>query len=244
MRIWTFAALSALALLAGCGGSDAEDFTVAVKRPVAVVYAPLLAADVSEARIVFPGATFERSRPRDGEILYTIPGTGSFPATVLLRLEPQNNGETTLVHATVKVPEIHARIDGQEKVLSERRIERHLEGLLKSTGRSLEMGSSASAETMQLSSLLLALAVITDKKQLARALDLKSNPSKLTELLLAFGGPDEQPAPDVNGREIRTVNPDAAENQREMAQANAEWGQEEAQDKAAAPTSNLERFDN
>ena len=79
MRVWGFAALGAL-LLTGCGDSDAEDFAVEIKRPVEVVYAPLLAADVSEARMVFPGITFQRSRPSDGEILYTIPGSGSFPA--------------------------------------------------------------------------------------------------------------------------------------------------------------------
>lgn len=230
-------------LWAGCGDA-AEDFAVAIKRPVAAVYAPLLAVDVGEARIVFPGVTFVRTRPSDGEILYTIPGDGSFPATIRLRLESQNGGKTTVVHAIVNVPKVHARIDGQDKVLSEARIERQLESLLKSTGRSLEMGSSAQAETMRLSGLLLALAVATDKNQLARAIDLKSNPSKLMELLLAFDGPSEQPVSDVAGRKIRTVNPDAAESAREMAQADAEWKQEEALDKAAAPTSNLERYDN
>lgn len=147
MRVWAFAAWPAL-LLAGCGDA-AEDFAVAIKRPVAAVYAPLLAVDAGEARIVFPCVTFVRTRPSDGEILYTIPGDGSFTATIRLRLESQNGGETTVVHAIVNVPKVHARIDGQDKVLSEARIERQLESLLKSTGRSLEMGSSAQAETMR-----------------------------------------------------------------------------------------------
>lgn len=242
MRVWAFAAWPAL-LLAGCGNA-AEDFADAIKRPVAAVYVPLLAVDVGEARIVFPGVTFVRTRPSDGEILYTIPGDGSFPATIRLRLESQKGDETTVVPAIVNVPQVHARIDGQAKVLSEARIERQLESLLKSTGRSLEMGSSAQAGTMRLSGLLLALAVATNQNQLARAMDLKSNPSMLMELLLAFDGPNEDPVSDVAGREIRTVNPDAAENARELAQTDAEWKQEEALNKAAAPTSNLDRYDN
>lgn len=248
MRNWGIAVLPALLLLAGCG-SEAEDFAVEVKRPVAAVYAPLIAADVSEARIAFPGVSFERTRPSDGEILYTIPGTGSFPATVRLKLESQNGGESTVVHAFVKVPETHAVIDGQKKVLSERKIERQLESLLKSTGRSLEMGSSARGETQRLSSLLLAIAVATDEKHLARALDIKNNPAKLMELLLAFDGGGSQPAPDVDGREIRSVDPNAAQEAREFAQAEAEWKREAALERAAAPTSNvaptnLDSYDN
>lgn len=242
MRAGAVAALPAL-LLAGCGG-DADDFTVEIRRPVAAVYAPLLAADVSEARIAFPGVRFERTRPRDGEILYTIPGTGSFPATVRLRLESAKGGEATIVHAAVKVPEVRAVIDGEEKVLSERKIERRLESLLTATGRSLEMGSNAQAESTRLSALLLALAVATDKDRLARALDLRAHPGKLMELLAAFDGPRDQPAPDVGGREIRAVDLDAAQRQRDFAQARAEWKQQEALDSAAAPTSNLDHYGN
>lgn len=243
MRVWALAALPAL-LLAGCDAGDTEDFTVEIKRPAAAVYAPLLSVDISEARIVFPGATFERSRPRDGEILYTVPGTGSFPATIRLQLEGTKNGEATIVHAFVKVPEVHARIEGQDKVLSERKVENQLQSLLKKTGRSLEMGSNAKAEIEQLSGLLLALSVATDEKQLARALDLKNNPAKLMELLLAFSGTGDTPAPDVKGSEIRTVDPDAAQQQREFAQADAEWKQERALDQASAPTTDVERPSN
>ena len=243
MRVRAFAALSTLGpalLLAGCG-TDAEDFAVEIKRPAAIVYAPLLAADVSEARIAFPGITFQRTRPSDGEILYTIPGSGSFPATIRLHLEARNGGEATVVHAFVKVPEVHAVIDGREKVLSERKIERQLESLLKATGRSLELGSSAKAETVSLSTLLIALAVATNEKQLARALDLKSHPEKLRELLLAFAGPEGAPEPDVQGSTIHTVDPEAAQRQREFTRTDAEWKAEQALNQATAPTTNVER---
>lgn len=244
MRIWGFATLAPALLLAGCGdGSDAEDFAVEIKRPVEVVYAPLLAADVSEAQIVFPGITFQRSRPSDGEILYTIPGSGSFPATIRLKLEAKDGGQATIVHAFVKVPEVHATIGGKEMVVSERKIENALQGLLKATGRSLEMGSSAKSETAGLSTMLLAVAVATNEKQMARALDLKNNPEKLTALLLAFSGSGGSSEPSVNGSTIRTVDPDAAQEQREFAQADAEWKQERALNQAAAPTTNVERND-
>jgi len=244
MRFWGFAVLAPALLLTACGGSsDAEDFTVEIKRPVEAVYAPLLAADVSEAQIVFPGITFQRSRPSDGEILYTIPGSGSFPATVRLKLEAKDGGQATVVHAFVKVPEVHATIGGKEMVLSERKIENALQGLLKATGRSLEMRSSAKAETSGLSTMLLAIAVATNEKQMARALDLKNNPEKLTALLLAFSGSGDASEPSVNGSAIRTVDPDAAQEQRESARSEAEWKQQDALNEAAAPTTNVERAD-
>lgn len=247
MRSWRMALLPAL-LLAGCGDSDGgEDFTVEIKRPVATVYAPLSAADPGLARLAFPGIAFERSRPSDTEILYTVPGTGSFPATIRLKLEPKTDGSSqrTIVHAAVNVPKVRARIDGQDKELSEWKIERQLQSLLKSTGSSLEMGSTGQSDTERLSSLLAAIAIATNEKFLARALELRSDPAKLMGILLAFGTPGEAPGPaDVDGREIRAVNPDAAETEREMAQARAESKQEQAQAGAAAPTSNLDRYDN
>lgn len=243
MRFWGFAAFVPALLLAGCGGSDAEDFAVEIKRPVEVVYAPLVAADASEARILFPGITFQRSRPSDSEILYTIPGSGSFPATVRLKLEPKDGGQATVVHAFVKVPEIHATIGGKDMVLSERKIENALQGLLKATGRSLEMGSSAKSETSGLSTMLLAIAVASNEKQLTRALDLKNHPEKLMTLLLAMSGSEGSSEPSVNGSTIRTVDPEAAQEQRELAQADAEWKQERALNQASAPTTNVERND-
>jgi hypothetical protein len=246
MRIRGFAALATLGpalLLAGCdgSGSDAEDFTVEIKRPAAVVFAPLLAADVSEARMIFPGIGFQRSQPKDGEILYTIPGSGSFPATIRLRIEGKDGGAATVVHAFVKVPEVHATIGGQEMVVSERKVENQLQGLLKSTGRSLEMGSSAKTETSSLSTMLMAIAVATNEEQMARAIDLKAHPEKLTELLLAFSGFNDTPEPSVNGSTIRTVDPDAAQQQREFARTETEWKQQDALNEAAAPTTNVER---
>jgi hypothetical protein len=242
MRFWGFAALGSALLLAGCGsGSDAEDFTVEIKRPAAVVYAPLLAVDVQEARMVFPGITFQRSQPAEGEILYTIPGNGSFPTTIRLKLEGKDGGARTVVHAFVKAPEVRLALGGKDMVLSERKIEGQLQSLLKSTGRSLEMGSSAKAETQELSTLMFALAVATNEKQMARLLDFKNNPEKLTQLLLAFSGLGGSSEPSVNGSAIRSVDPDAAQEKREYAETDAEWKQEQALNQAAAPTTNVER---
>jgi hypothetical protein len=230
-------------LLAACGGGSGEDFTIEVKRPPAAVYAPLSAADLREARLVFPGIAVTRTRPSDAEILYTIPGTGSFPATIRLRLEPTHGGETTVVHAAVQVPPVRATIDGREKVLSESRVEARLQALLKATARDLEMGSSAQAETTQLSSLLMSLAVATDEKFLAQALDLKSHPGKLVDVLAAFDADELSPTVQT-ARDTPMVDPDAAERRHEMARAQVEWQQQEAAEKAAEPVSDLSRYDN
>lgn len=245
MRFCGFAALAPVVLLAGCGGgSDAEDFTVEIKRPPAVVYAPLLAVEPGEARIAFPGVTFQRSEPSEGEILYTIPGTGSFPTTIRLKLEGKDKGAATVVHAFVKAPEVHLALGGKDMVLSERKVEGQLQNLLKSAGRSLEQGSAAQSETRELSTLLFALAIATDEKQMARLTDLKNNPEKMGQLMMAFAGIDSATlpsTPSVNGSTIRTVDPDAAQERRDMAQADAEWKQEQALNQAAAPTTNVDR---
>lgn len=242
VRTWGLAALPAL-LLAGCGG-DGEDFAVEVKRPPAAVSAPLLASEISEARVVFPGLTFGRSRPSDTEILYTIPGTGSFPATIRFQLEPLDGGQKTVIHAFVKVPAVQATIDGQKKYLSEAKIERELEQILKTTGRSLEMGSDAHIESQRLSTVLMGVAIATDEKKLARAMTLKDNPGQQRSLMLAFGNPGETPEPNVDGSAIRAADPDAGQRMRDIAQAEADRSQELALDKAAAPTNDLERYDN
>jgi hypothetical protein len=233
-----------ISLLAGCGGGGAEDFAVAVKRPVAAVYAPLFAADVRYARFAFPGIGFERSRPSDSELLYTIPGTGAFPATIRLKLEPVNGGATTVIHAFVHVPPVHARIDGEEKVLSERKAESALQSLLKSMGRSLEMGSNAEADTTRLSAFLTGIAVATNEAYLTKALDFKAHPEKLADILMAFEGPDE-PSPTVaTARDTPMVDTDVGEREHEFAQDRSDWQQQQAAEKAAEPSNDLDRFDN
>jgi hypothetical protein len=245
MRTWASAVMPALALLSGCGGSDAEDFSVEIKRPAAAVYAPLTAVDVKDARMIFTGIAVDRSRPSDTEILYTIPGTADFPATIRFKLEPKDGDKVTVVHAFVHVPPVRATIDGVPKQISERKVEMALQGIVKSTKRSLEMGSSARSESAGLSMLMAGLAVATNKPMLARALDLKNNPESLMSVLLAFGAPgaDERPAL-ATGRDVPAVDPDAGEQRREWARNEAEWKQERALESAAAPATSLDRYDN
>ncbi len=253
MRTWGTAAWRLLAgcsllagssLLAGCGDSSAEDFAIEIKRPAATVYAPLSSVDLKDARMLFPGIVVERSRPSDTEILYTIPGSGDFPATIRFQLEPKADGATTLVHAFVHVPAVRATIDGVDKQVSEKKVEIALQGLVKATASSLEMGSGAGAESIQLSGFMAGIAIATNKTFLAKALTLKDNPSQLMGMLLAFDAPRDQGTADIGGREIRPDNPDAAQAMRDSAQAQTEWKRQEMLDKAAAPTSNLESYDN
>lgn len=243
MQMRTTALLAALLLLAACGGGDREDFAVDVKRAPAQVYAPLAGADTSDARLVFPGLHIERTRPSETEILYTIPGSGDFPSTVRFRLEPQAGGAATRIHAFVHVPAVRATLDGQQKEVSERKVEAAVASLIRSTARSLEMGSNATSESQQLSALLTGVAIATNKTLLAKALDLRANPEKLAAILMAYASPGDMPPTLTTARDTPTIDTDAGERQHEMAQARVDWQQEEAAEKAATPTSDLDRYD-
>lgn len=241
MRVRSWVPLAAL-LVAGCG--DGEDFTIEVKRPPAVVYAPLSAADVREARLVFPGIAIERRRPSEREILYTIPGTGDFPSTIRLQLEPTDRGEATVIHASVHVPPVRATIEGVDKVVSERKVETVLRNLLKSTARDLETGSSTESDTVKLSGFMVGIAIATNKAFLAKALEFKRSPEKLVDVLMPFDGYDDLPQSDRSERDRPMVDPDRADEQREIAQERADWQQQRAAEKAAAPADDLGGYDN
>jgi hypothetical protein len=237
MRAWAFSALPAL-LLAGCGEGD--DFTVEVKRPIGAVYAPLAAADVGEARRVFPGMTVARTRPSDGEILYTIPGSYGSDATVRLRLEPVRGGEATVIHAAVHTPLVHARIDGSDKVLSEFQVELALKALLRNAARNLEMGSSGGGDTARLTAFLLAVAIATNKSYLDQALAFRRDPEKLAGLMTAFRDADAAD-PVTENRAAPMVDPDRRESDEHLAAAREDWQRERELEKAAEPSTDLDR---
>ena len=231
------------ALLTACGSGDGEDFAVDVKRTPAQVYAPLAGAETGDARLVLPGIRIERTRPSDTEILYTIPGSGDFASTIRFQLEPQAGGAATRIHAFVHIPAVRATLDGQLKELSERKVEAAVESVVKAAARSLEMGSSATSETRELAALLTGVAIATDKTLLAKALDLRANPEKLAAILMAFAAPGEVQPTLATTRDTPTIDPEAGERRHEMAQAQSDWQQEEATEKATRPSSNLDRYD-
>ena len=121
-----FMAAIACAMLTGCG-KGGEDFTISMARPANQVMAAFgdVAPQPLLAQLVH-GISIRRSRPADGQVLYTIPGSDGDESTILLTFEPIENGAKTIIHAAVDVPRTKAVIDGGLKVLSESKVEQQL----------------------------------------------------------------------------------------------------------------------
>lgn len=236
------AIIPALAMLSGCGGG--EDFSVEVKRPIAAVMSPYLAASISEAKGLFPGISFQRTRPSDHELLFAIPGSGSSESTIRLRFEPVRNGEGTVVHATVDVPPVRATIDGVEKRLSEAKVEDLLKRQIESTGRALE--AHETPDSYAFSGQLVGLAIATNPLFLQRAMELKNNPEKLAAALMAFTGaePAGNPRPDDPSAAAAAAapmdHPEYASRAEDAALGESQRREERQLEAASAPMDNPE----
>ena len=103
---------------------------------------PLTLASAAGAEDFLPGLKIVKSRPRDSEIMFTMPGDGATtPATVRFRFDPLEDGAATEVHAFVDVPPIAAFTDGEQKTLSEAKVTGAVQDVL----NALAQGKSASA---------------------------------------------------------------------------------------------------
>ena len=171
-RIW--AMILALLLLSGCGRGS-EDFTVRIARPADRVIEVLGHAEL-DGRIAsyFPGLKLERTRPTSNEVLYTMPGDGSFPAVIHLTFESANGD--TVVHAAVDVPSVKVALEGKNKVISEFKVERALKELIETVRTKLEAGNDTAVPQKDLSQLLTALAIVTDTRQVKLAQEIQRNP--------------------------------------------------------------------
>lgn len=177
MRRIVFGFLACLTL-AGCGsGRGGEDFSVVVERPADRVLAALDGIRASDKYAeLFPGVKVDRSRPGDGEVLYTIPGTGSFDAALRFRVVAVGGNKGAVIHAAIDVPSVRTNIAGKSMVLSESKVEHVVKGLLESAARKLAKGQSIERERQDLSELFLALGVVTDKNKLKLAEAMRDNP--------------------------------------------------------------------
>lgn len=172
--IW--AALMAVLMLGGCGRGS-EDFTVHIARPTDRVMDVLGHAQLdAEIASHFPSMKIDRTAPAKGEVVYTVPGDGRFPAMIHLTFEAVNGGKETVVHAAVDVPAVKVDFAGVDKVISEFKVERVLRELIEEAGSKLESGVDPAPQRKQLSALLTVLAIVTDSKQLAMAKDMERNP--------------------------------------------------------------------
>lgn len=214
-RIW-FALLGVM-LLGACGRGG-EDFTVKIARAPSRVAVALGQVSVDgKMTALFPGLKVERSTPAEGQLFYDVPGNGAFRAAVHFTLEPVDDGKATIVHASIDVPEVKVTIDKKTKVISETKVELAVHDIVKNIGKKLEDGSDITSEREKLSELLTILAVITDTRNLARALDMENNPEwYMAELDWLGGGDRDADYPDSPyGNPAVPIDPGATARQQE-----------------------------
>ena len=228
----TFASL----LLAACGRGS-EDFKLNVARPADKVEAAFdhtgLDAELSG---VFPGLKVVRTKPAEGEVLYTLPGDGSFPATIKLTFEPGEGGKTTVVHAAIDAPSTKVDFDGKTMVLSEAKVEKMVRGILRSAAKKLEDGKDIAGEQQAFSRLLTMLAIVTDSKQLKLAQDASKYPEWYLSGLgwMSEGGGYEGPAYPY-GDAAMGEDPGIAAERDEANQRSADQREQQKAEAAAEP---------
>lgn len=176
------ALLSFALVLSACGtGFAQEDFAVTKAEPVAASFAALGASTFPpELRVIFPGLKLVRTRPDDTSVLYTIPASGGEESTILLTFETAADGRGSVVHAAVHVPAMRANIAGQQKVISEAKIERELQALITD-----KTGDDA---RLKLSALLAAIAIATDAKAIVEVQRLMKDPQRYGAALEGLRG--------------------------------------------------------
>lgn len=221
-------------LLLGACGRGAEDFTVTVDRSPERAEAAFGQAGLDgELAGLFPGLKVGRSKPETGTVLYTIPGTGSFPATIRLTFAPADDGQGSVIGVAVDVPGTEVTIDGKTMVISELKVEKMVRGILRSAARKMARGESIETEQRDFSRLLTVLAVVTDARQLQLAQDMEKNPDWYLDGLGWLTGSGDEAAnpygeraggedPGMAAREEESARNRAEREARSQAEANAE----------------------
>ena len=165
MKRWMIALA---ATMAGCGGG--EDFALEIAESPAAVYASLRELNYSVEERMFEDLQIRTTRPRDNQIVYTVPADDGEETTIALTLEPIQGGRATRVHAAVDMPLI--RIEDREIVLSEWLIENELARVL--AGNSRRDGTR---------SLLLGLAIASNERHMDTMMLAETNPAAMDEIV-------------------------------------------------------------
>lgn len=182
--------LCAVLMLGACGaGSD--DFSVQIAHRQAGVIAAFdnVRLDSSVASM-FPGRKLDVSHPKPNEVLYTAgggDGDGSV-ATVRFRFEPGTDNKSTTVYAAVDVPTVEVKFKGERHQLDEVKVDLALYKIVRSIGRDLEKGSSASSDRQELSNVLTVLAVFTDRELAAKLAKIMEDPEGAARQMGWLGG--------------------------------------------------------
>ena len=220
-----------LVLLNGCGRGS-EDFTVRIARPADRV-AQVLGHGALDGELSgrFSGLKLQRTDPAQNEVVYTLPGDGAFPSVIRLTFEPIDDGQATLVHASIDVPSVKIVFRGRAKAISESRVERTMKALVEQVGSKLEDGRDTAAERKEFSQILTVLGIVSNSKQLRRFAEMESNPRSfrgnwngLYDGGSDYGASDTQPY----GKAATGLDPAAAVREQE-------YREKERINRAAAP---------
>lgn len=166
------------ALLAGCSSQDDGDFTIDVHRPVAEAMAPFAKLDLSTAESLFPGLEARKMPSANDTILYAIPGDNG-EATVRLRFEEQDGGKSTVIHATVDLPDTENTIDGQQQMLDEPKVQDRLAATLREVAGHVDAGTTSPADGRLFAARIAGIAVAIRKPLLDLALDVRRKNGKI-----------------------------------------------------------------
>lgn len=222
-------------LLVGACSRGAEDFTVTVERSPERALAAFAEAGLdSELAGLFPGLKVDRTKPEANAVLYTIPGTGSFNATIKLTATAAEGGQGSVIGVAVDVPSTEVTIDGKAMVISEVKVEKMLRGILRSAASKMAKGQDIAAEQRDFSRMLTVLAIVTDSKQLALAQDMERNPEWYSAGLGWLTGSGDEAA-NPYGEWAGGEDPGLAARQEELGQQRAERQERSAAEENAEP---------
>ncbi|HEX4846986.1 MAG TPA: hypothetical protein VFV30_02485 [Novosphingobium sp.] len=223
-----FAALASL-LLAACGRGS-TDFDVLVERPPEKVRTALSGIAIDqEIGALIPGLRLVRTEPAANEVLYTVPGDGSFEAAVKLTFEPSTDGKATMISVAVDVPSTKVDFEGKAFVLSESKVETAIELILRTAAEKLKNGESIEAERAQFSQMLTILAVTTDSSKLRLAQDIGKSPDWYMGGMGSMGDFDAG-----YGSAARGEDPAAGAREEEYKQREAERAEREKAEEASS----------
>ena len=163
MRVgmWPFGLLAVL----GGGGYAAygeRDFSVEVQRPLAETYAEFSGIHTFGSGLRDEGIDVPKVqivRPSDHEIVFSTQGADPEKQTrIALTFTAIDNGRATEVQAAIDVPKVDMSYLGQNKVLSESKVESTFEEGITEMAREIERGDASQA-SHKLSLLLDVLAI-------------------------------------------------------------------------------------
>lgn len=166
--------------LSACGGGD--DFTIDVDRPAARAYGQLSSLDGGMVRQLLGLPSPQRSTPQEGEVLYTIAGTGDYDdATLSFRVEPVDDGHSR-VHVNIEMPAVKANFGGSEKVLRESKVENEFRRKLQKWADGLKSSDDPST-LLELNEMMGAMTLAMNPAKIGEVMAMANKPSYLTEFL-------------------------------------------------------------